>query len=159
VVFTDLVDSTKMQIGMGDEAWRRLIDRHDEICTHNVARYRGRLVKFTGDGMLATCNASTNAVACALTTADSLSGLGFSCRCGIHTGDIELRGDDVSGLGANVVARMMYRAEGGQVLTSDLTRQLMFGASHRFDALGEYPLKGVPDIRGSFRPSLLEPPC
>ncbi|HSF96731.1 MAG TPA: adenylate/guanylate cyclase domain-containing protein [Thermohalobaculum sp.] len=144
VLFTDLADSTARQAQLGDAAWRRLMNRHDDICSRQVARHGGRLIKFTGDGMLATFNAPTAAVSCALAARDALSALDLPCRSGVHTGEIELRGEDVSGLGVVIAARIMAEAGAGEVLASDLTRQLMLGAPFLFAGRGEHALKGVP---------------
>lgn len=145
VLMTDLVGSTALQARLGDDAWRDLMNRHDRICERQVTRHGGQLVKFTGDGMLAFFDAPTSAVACATQIRDTLTGIDLETRAGAHTGEIELRGDDVSGISVVVAARIMDKAAGGQVLTSDLTRQLMLGAPYDFADTGEHDLKGVPD--------------
>lgn len=146
ILFTDIAASTAHQSRVGDAEWRRLMNRHDDICARQVKRHGGRLVKFTGDGMLATFSAPTAAIACATILRDSLAALDLASRAGVHTGEIELRGEDVSGLGVVVAARIMDQADGGQMLASDLTRQLMLGAPFRFEDRGERELKGVPGL-------------
>jgi class 3 adenylate cyclase len=118
--------------------------RHDEICATETARHDGRLIKFTGDGMLATFASPTGAMSCAGELKSALSELDLDVRCGAHTGEIELRKDDISGLGVVAAARITDRAESGQVLASDLTRQLMLGAPFTFQDCGEHQLKGLP---------------
>ncbi len=145
VLFSDLVDSTSVQARIGDDAWRGLMNRHDDICKTQIDRHKGKLVKFTGDGVLATFDAPTNALACAGSVREALAAIDLEARFGAHTGEIEIRGDDISGLGVVVAARVMGQAAGGQVLVSDLTRQLMLGAPFRFADRGEQALKGVPE--------------
>ena len=145
VLFVDLVESTRQQAQMGDQVWSRLMNQHDKMAERQVDRFRGKLVKFTGDGLLATFDAPSNAVSCAQALAGALSGLGLSCRCGIHTGEIEYRGDDVSGLGVVLAARIMDCADAGQIYVSELTRQLMLGSGLEFTSRGNFRLKGVPE--------------
>lgn len=145
VLFSDLVGSTSEQARLGDEAWRVLMDRHDEICAAQVARHGGKLVKFTGDGFLATFNSPTSALECAGALLEALSGLGLKVRFGAHTGEIETRGEDISGLGVVVASRIMDQANKGQILASDLVRQLMLGSFCRFEDRGFQELKGFPD--------------
>ncbi|MFK7755101.1 MAG: HEAT repeat domain-containing protein [Sedimentitalea sp.] len=144
VLFSDLVDSTVFQARIGDTAWRELMNQHDDICKEQVANRGGTLVKFTGDGILATFSAPTDAMECAQALRALLASLDLEVRFGMHTGEIERRGEDVSGLGVVIAARIMDLAEGGQVLTSDLTRQLMLGSVYDFEDRGIHVLKGVP---------------
>lgn len=144
VLFSDIVGSTSVQARIGDEAWRDLMDRHDDICNAQIARHTGQLVKFTGDGVLATFASPTGALECANAMRAALSSLKLEARFGTHTGEIEKRGDDISGLGVVIAARIMDHADGEQVLASDLTRQLTLGAPFRFQDCGERELKGVP---------------
>lgn len=145
VLFSDLVDSTSSQVKIGDEAWRVLMNSHDDICGAQISQHGGSLVKFTGDGVLATFNSPTNALACAIALQDALSLVELDARFGAHTGEIEIRGEDISGLGVVIAARIMDHAVGGQVLASNLTRQLMLGSHFSFNDCGEYELKGVPE--------------
>ena len=145
VLFSDLVGSTSEQARRGDEAWRGLMNCHDEICAAQVARHGGKLIKFTGDGFLATFNSPTSALDCAGDLIEALSALGLKVRFGAHTGEIEIRGEDISGLGVVVASRIMDQANEGQILASDLVRQLMLGSIRRFEDRGFQELKGVPD--------------
>jgi class 3 adenylate cyclase len=145
VLFSDLVESTSQQARIGDDRWRDLMNRHDDICATQISRHGGHLVKFTGDGVLATFSSPTSALACAGSVQQALSAIDLNARFGAHTGEIEIRGDDISGLGVVVAARVMGQAQNGQVLASDLTRQLMLGAPFQFKDCGEHELKGVPN--------------
>ena len=144
VLFSDPVGSTAHLARVGDTAWRALIGRHDGLCADLVAGHGGRLVKFTGVGVTATFDAPTIALACADALRAALSRLDLTARFGVHTGEIELRGGDIGGLGVVVAARIMDRAEGGQILAWDLTRQLMLGAPCHCKLTGTHALKGVP---------------
>ncbi|MES0826555.1 adenylate/guanylate cyclase domain-containing protein [Ruegeria sp. SCP11] len=144
VLFSDLVASTSQQARIGDESWRDLMNRHDDICANQISRHGGHLVKFTGDGVLATFSSPTSALACAGSLREALSAIDLNARFGAHTGEIEIRGEDISGLGVVIAARVMGQAQEGQVLASDLTRQLMLGAPFEFQDQGEHELKGVP---------------
>lgn len=151
ILFSDLVSSTVVQARIGDRAWSELMDRHDEVCRREVKRCGGQLVKFTGDGFLATFLAPTNAVASAQSIRDALTALGLQARFGVHTGEIERRDGDISGLGVVIAARIMERATSGQLLASDLTRQLMLGSPYGFEEFDECDLKGVPGRWRLFR--------
>lgn len=144
ILFTDLVGSTEKQAALGDAAFRALLDRHDALSGQEILRHGGRRVAGTGDGLLATFAAPTDAIACAFAIRARLAAHNLSVRAGVHTGEIELRDDDISGLNVNVAARIADAAGPDEILASDLTRQLMLGAAVRFDARGETELKGVP---------------
>ncbi len=145
VMFTDIVESTRSASQQGDAAWRQLLDRHDDIMQREVARFRGTLVKHTGDGVLARFDGPARAVSCGLTTAQAVKTLGIDIRTGVHTGEIELRGDDVGGIAVHVGARVMALADGGEVLVTRTVRDLTAGSGLTFDERGEYELKGVPE--------------
>jgi class 3 adenylate cyclase len=144
VLFTDIVASTEHQAGVGPREWSRLTDRHDAMVRASLARHRGREVKTTGDGFLATFEATGRALRCA---ADILAGakdIGLDLRAGVHTGEIEVRGDDIAGLAVTVAKRICDLARPGQVLASETVRINLVGAGFRFDEQGEHVLKGVP---------------
>lgn len=145
VLFTDIVGSTARAAVLGDRSWRQLLDRHDATIEQTVLRYRGRLVKFTGDGILATFDGPGRALGCALTAMDVLAGEGIEIRSGVHTGEIELRGDDIGGMAVHIASRIAARADAGQVLVSSTVRDLVVGSDFVFDDLGPVSLKGVPD--------------
>ena len=145
VLFTDIVGSTTRAAAMGDAAWHRLLQRHDELMSRHVARFRGRVVKSTGDGVLATFDGPARAVSCAVTVGERLRSLGLETRAGLHTGEVELGGDDIRGLAVHIAARIEQLAEPGEVLVSSTVRDLVAGSGLAFEARGEHRLKGVPD--------------
>ncbi len=145
VLFTDVVDSTKHAAALGDRAWRALLDRHDEIVRHQLSRFRGREVKNLGDGFLATFDGPARAVRCATMIADSIRPLGITVRGGLHSGEIELKGDDIGGIAVNVAARVTAMAGPNETLVSSTVRDLVAGSGLRFDDRGLHDLKGLPD--------------
>jgi class 3 adenylate cyclase len=145
VLFTDIVDSTRTASRLGDREWRRLLDRHDAETRRCVDRYAGRMVKHTGDGMLATFDGPARGVQCARQLGDALTPLGIPIRAGLHTGEVELRGDDVGGIAVHIGARVAALAGTGEVLVSRTVRDLVVGSELRFEDRGTYELKGVPD--------------
>jgi class 3 adenylate cyclase len=154
ILFTDLVGSTESQARLGDESYRELMNRHDDLTQRQVQRHKGHFIQATGDGLKATFDAPSNAIACAAAIRDSLSSLDLQVRAGVHTGEIEQRGDDITGISVNIAARIADRADSGEILTSDLTRQLMIGANVNFESRGEHELKGVPGKWPVFAASL-----
>jgi class 3 adenylate cyclase len=144
VLFTDIVGSTEAAVALGDDAWRRTLDRHDELVERYLERYRGRRVKFTGDGVLALFDGPARAVRCAEALVDAVGALGLEIRAGVHTGEAELRRDDVGGLAVHVAARVMAVARPGEVLVTRTVTDLVAGSGIAFDSRGAQPLKGVP---------------
>ena len=145
VLFTDIVDSTTSAAALGDAAWRRLLDRHDKISERAVADCGGRLVKGTGDGVLATFDAPARGLQCADTLRSALSDAGLAIRAGVHTGEVELRGDDVSGIGVHIAARVAALAGSGELLVTRTVKDLVVGSDYGFASRGLHRLKGVPD--------------
>jgi class 3 adenylate cyclase len=143
VLFTDFVNSTPTAAGAGDRAWAGLLDRHDAAARRIVAGARGELVKFTGDGLLATFDGPGRAVGCARELVASAAGLGIEMRAGLHAGEIERRGSDVGGIAVNIAARVCGASAGGQVLVSSTVKDLVIGSDLRFESRGEHALKGV----------------
>ena len=144
VLFTDIVGSTEQQVRLGDKAYRDLMNRHDELSKRQIENCNGRFVHGTGDGLLATFAAPTDAITCAIAIRDAVTNINLAVRAGVHTGEIELRGNDISGISVNIASRIADQAGDGEILTSDLTRQLMIGSSAIFDNRGDFELKGVP---------------
>jgi class 3 adenylate cyclase len=144
VLFTDIVASTETAAALGDDAWRRTLDRHDEIVRRYVERYHGREIKSTGDGFLAAFDGPARAVRCAQAIADAVTALGLEIRAGAHTGEVEVRGDDIGGLAVHIAARVAAVAEPGEVLTSRTVRDLVAGSGIAFTNRGVTELKGVP---------------
>jgi class 3 adenylate cyclase len=145
VLFTDIVDSTKRASDLGDAAWRELLDRHDATVRRQLDRYRGTEVKTVGDGFLATFDGPARAIQCALAVRENLQPLGLDVRAGIHTGEIERRGDDVGGIAVHIGARVAALAGAGEVLASSTVKDLVVGSGIPFENRGSHALKGVPD--------------
>jgi class 3 adenylate cyclase/pimeloyl-ACP methyl ester carboxylesterase len=144
VLFTDIVGSTEHAARLGDRRWRDLLSTHDALVRAEVLRFRGRLVKSTGDGVLATLDGPGRAIRCACAIRDSVRSLGVDMRAGLHTGEIELVGDDVAGMAVHIGARVSAHAGAGEVLVSSTVKDLVAGSGIDFDDRGEHELKGVP---------------
>jgi len=144
-MFTDIVDSTATAARIGDSAWHRLLDSHDRIADECVQRYRGRVVKSTGDGILATFDGPARAVFAAREIAERVDPLGLKIRAGAHTGEIELGDRDVAGIAVHVAARVAAMAGTSEVWVSSTVKDLVAGPGLTFDDAGEHELKGVPD--------------
>lgn len=144
VLFTDIVNSTRQAAQLGDKGWRTLLDQHDALSVRQVTRYGGRIVKTTGDGILATFDGPARSVRCAQAISEGARGLGIEVRAGVHTGEVELRGDDVSGLGVNIASRIEALAGPGEVLVSRTVTDLVTGSGLEFSDRGSHDLKGVP---------------
>jgi class 3 adenylate cyclase len=143
VLFTDIVGSTERAAELGDRGWRDLLDTHDELAGRLVERWGGRLVKTTGDGILATFDGPGRAIGCAGTLRDELRGIGTQIRAGLHTGEVELRGDDVGGIAVNIAARIMATAGAGEIVVSRTVRDLVAGSDITLQDRGSQRLKGV----------------
>jgi class 3 adenylate cyclase len=144
VLFTDLVGSTEAVAELGDKRWRQVLERHGEIVTKELGRHRGRLVKTTGDGVLATFDGPARAVRCACAIRDAVRALGIETRAGLHTGEIEVLGEDVGGIAVHIGQRVSTLATAGEVLVSSTVVDLVAGSGLKFEDRGEYTLKGVP---------------
>jgi class 3 adenylate cyclase len=148
VLFTDIVDSTRRATELGDQRWRELLERHDEITRAEIARFQGRVIKHTGDGFLATFDGPTRALRCATTLAERMPELGIDVRSGLHTGECEPRGDDIGGIAVHIGARIAALANAGEVLVSSTVKDLVNGSGIAFQDRGTHVLKG---IRGECR--------
>jgi class 3 adenylate cyclase len=144
VLFTDIVDSTGRAAALGDKEWRRLLDRHDRGAQSEVERFRGRLVKTMGDGILATFDAPTRALRCAFGLTHMARDLGVDIRAAIHTGEIEVLEDDVGGIGVHIAARALAQAADREVVVTRTVRDLATGTDLAFGSLGSVSLRGVP---------------
>jgi class 3 adenylate cyclase len=144
VAFTDIVDSTKRAAQLGDKQWRQLLEAHDSLAASEVESVGGRLVKFTGDGLMATFDGPARAVQCIRTLSERLGEFGLPIRAGVHTGEVEVIGDDIGGIAVHIAARISARAAAGEILTSSTVRDLVAGSGLEFDDRGEHELKGVP---------------
>jgi len=145
VAFTDLVDSTRRATELGDRRWRQLLGEHQDLVREHLERFGGREVKTTGDGFLTTFDGPTRAAEFARRVAVDTPALGIAVRAGLHTGEVELIGDDIGGIGVHVAARICDLADAGEVLTSSTVRDLAAGSGVVFEPIGSRRLKGIPD--------------
>ena len=145
VLFTDIVGSTDRACELGDQRWRDVLDQHNVLVRALLARYRGREVKTTGDGFLATFDGPARAVRCAQSICQAVRPLGLEVRAGCHTGEIETIGDDVGGVAVHVGARVGALAGPSEVLVSSTVKDLVAGSGLVFADRGEHALKGLPD--------------
>ena len=150
VLFSDIVDSTRLATELGDVRWRSLLDQHDRSADQAVERFRGRTVKSTGDGILAVFDGPGRAIGCAVDLRRACRDLGLDVRVGLHAGEIELRGGDVSGIAVHLAARVEAFAIPGEILASRTVVDLVAGSGIEFDERGEHELKGVPGRWGLF---------
>jgi class 3 adenylate cyclase len=144
VLFTDIVDSTRRAAEMGDRDWHALLDAHDAVVRSQLARFRGREVNTSGDGFLAMFDGPQRAIRCAMAIRDAVQALGIEVRAGLHTGECEVRGDDIGGIGVHIGARVSALAGPNDVLVSSTLRDLVIGSGLEFEERGSYELKGVP---------------
>jgi class 3 adenylate cyclase len=144
VLFTDIVDSTRRAAEMGDRDWHALLDAHDAIVRSQLARFRGREVNTSGDGFLAMFDGPQRAIRCAMAIRDAVQALGIEVRAGLHTGECELRGDDIGGIAVHIGARVSALAGPNDVLVSSTLRDLVIGSGLEFEDRGAHELKGVP---------------
>jgi len=144
VLFTDIVDSTKRAAEMGDRRWRDLLDSHNALMHKEVTRFRGRAIKSTGDGLLATFDGPARAIHCAFAISTEVRRLGVEIRAGLHTGEIELIGDDVGGIAVHIAARVLAKADANEVWASRTVKDLVVGSGFQFSERGIYNLKGIP---------------
>jgi len=147
-LFTDIVGSTEYQARVGPRRWSRLTDQHDAMVRSALTRHQGHEIKTTGDGFLATFDATGRTLRCAAEILTAAEDIGLELRAGVHTGEIEIRGDDIAGLAVSIARRICDLAEPGEVLVSDAVRSHMVGSGTDFQDRGEHELKGVP---GSWR--------
>jgi pimeloyl-ACP methyl ester carboxylesterase len=145
VLFTDIVGSTQIAAAMGDAAWRDLLDRHNAVVQSQVEAFRGRVVATQGDGVLATFDGPGRAITAARSIHDALIPLGLEVRSGLHTGEIEIVGDDVAGIAVHIGARVSALAMSGEVLVSRTVKDLVVGSQVAFEDRGVHTLKGIPD--------------
>ena len=145
VLFTDIVGSTERAAALGDQAWTTALAAHNRVVERHVASSRGAVVKFTGDGALATFDGPARAINCACAIRDAVQDLGLTIRVGLHTGEVEMSGGDVHGIAVHIAARIMALAGSGEVLVSGVIPPLVLGSRIAFEDRGSHELKGVPD--------------
>ncbi len=145
VLFTDIVGSTERAVAEGDHHWHTLLDAHDRAVRTELDRFRGREIKTTGDGFLACFDGPARAVRCAGSITRAVKALGIDVRSGLHTGECEVRGDDLAGLAVHIASRVGSLAEPEEVLVSSTVKDLVAGSGISFRERGLHELKGVPD--------------
>jgi len=144
VLLTDICDSTRHAAEIGDRHWRDLLERHNAVAKGAIARLRGRTIKSTGDGVLATFDGPARAIRCAFAIRDEVGRLGLAVRAGLHTGEIELIGDDIGGIAVHAAARVAAQAGVNEVWTSRTVKDLVAGSGLEFTERGDFALKGIP---------------
>jgi class 3 adenylate cyclase/pimeloyl-ACP methyl ester carboxylesterase len=144
VLFSDIVASTERAASLGDRSWRLLLDAHDRAVREQLRRFRGREVKTTGDGFLASFDGPARSIRCAEAIVDATKALGVDVRVGLHTGECDVRGDDLGGLAVHIAARVGAMATSGEILVSSTVKDLVAGSGIEFGDRGEHELKGVP---------------
>jgi class 3 adenylate cyclase len=146
MLFTDIVGSTERAAALGDRAWRSLLDAHDRVVRDQLRRFRGAEVKTTGDGFLASFDGPARAIQCALSIVDAVRALGLDLYVGVHTGECDKRGGDLSGLAVHIAARVASLAGPGEVLVSSTVKDLVVGSRIEFVDRGDHRLKGAPGV-------------
>ena len=144
VLLSDICDSTVVAAELGDRAWRDLLSAHNDAAGRTVSTFAGRLIKSTGDGILATFDGPARAIRAGTQLAEQARGQGLELRVGVHTGEVELIGDDVGGMAVHIAARVMAQAAPGEVLVSSTVHDLVVGSRLRFEDRGTHELRGVP---------------
>jgi class 3 adenylate cyclase len=144
VLFTDIVDSTRRAAEIGDRDWHALLDAHDAVVRAQLSRFRGREVNTSGDGFLAMFDGPQRAIRCAMSIRDAVQSLGIEVRAGLHTGECEIRSDDIGGIAVHIGARVSALAGPNEVLVSSTLRDLVIGSGLEFEDRGAHELKGVP---------------
>jgi class 3 adenylate cyclase len=144
VLFTDIVGSTEWAARLGDRAWKEIVDQHHGLVRQELDRFRGREVDTAGDGFLATFDGPARAIRCACSIRDGVRRLGIEIRAGLHTGEIEVAGEEIMGIAVHIGARVAAAAQPGEVLVSGTVKDLVAGSGIRFADRGAHVLKGVP---------------
>jgi class 3 adenylate cyclase len=144
VVFTDIVGSTTMAASLGDKRWRALLDAHDRTVREQLRRFRGREINTTGDGFLASFDGPARAIRCAQAITQATATHGIELRVGLHTGECEVRGNDLGGLAVHIAARVGALAGRGEIVVSGTVKDLVVGSGIEFSERGEHELRGVP---------------
>ena len=144
VLFTDIVESSKRAAELGDRGWRDLLERHHSLVRGELNRFRGKEVDTAGDGFFATFDGPARGIRCACSIRDAVPSLDLAVRAGLHTGECEVMEDKVSGIAVHIGARVMEKAEPGEVFVSSTVKDLVAGSGLRFNDRGKHELKGIP---------------
>jgi class 3 adenylate cyclase len=147
LLFTDLVDSTRTALRLGRVAWGQLLTTHEQQARDIVARFRGRIVKTTGDGILASFDGAARAVRCAIALRDAAVRMGLEMRTALHTAEVDVVGDDIRGVAIHEASRILALAGAGDVLVSSTTASLIADAGVALEDLGEHELRGIEKTR------------
>ena len=153
VLFTDIVDSTKLAAELGDRGWRNLLERHHGLVRGELNRFRGKEVDTAGDGFFATFDGPARGIRCACSIRNAVPSLDIKIRAGLHTGECEVMEDKVSGIAVHIGARVMEKADPGEVFVSSTVKDLVAGSGLHFNDCGKHDLKGIP---GEWRIFLVE---
>lgn len=151
IVMTDIVDSTRQASELGAARWRDLVAEHNSTASSTIETHHGRLVKTTGDGVLARFDGAERAVRGAIGLRAASAALGLAIRCGIHTGEVEVSADDLRGLAVHTAARVMAVAGPGEILVSATVLDLLDGSGFAFEDAGRHELKGLHGPRQLYR--------
>ena len=144
VLFVDIADSTRALSTLGDSAWKARLADYYRIVRSEIARYRGRETNTAGDGIMARFDGPGRAIRCALAVATAVRPHGLEVRAGLHTGEVELMGDNIGGIAVHLASRVQAEAAAGEVMVSSTTRDLVAGSGITFESRGVRQLKGVP---------------
>ena len=145
ILFTDIVESTQLAHHIGDREWKALLEKHNNLCDQKVQQFRGRLIKTTGDGVHATFDRPGQGIACAKEIIHGARAIGLRIRAGLHTGECEIRGDEIDGIAVHLAARVVALASPEQVLVTRTVRDLVSGSGIKFQDCGTHELKGFPE--------------
>ena len=143
ILFTDIENSTLKMTDMGDEKWSEKLDKHDKIMEDAVKNYSGRIVKNTGDGILAVFDGPVRSIECAKVSIENMKNIGLDIRCSLHVGEIVWRNEDITGIAVNIASRILDQCESGNVVISKNLRDLLGRSEFAIEELGDYSLKGV----------------
>ena len=151
ILITDIVDSTRIARELGPARWRDVLGDHNRRAVEVIERHGGRLVKTTGDGVLAAFDGAERAIRAAAGVRDSMSALALVIRAGVHSGEVETTTDDIRGLAVHTAARVMSVAGAGEILVSATVRDLVDGTDLAFEDAGSHELKGLHGPRQLYR--------
>src|SRR5262249_45427154 len=143
VLFVDVANSTEALSALGDRAWKVKLEDYYRIVRNELASYRGRESNTAGDGFMASFDGPSRAIRCALSIASAVKPLGLAVRAGLHTGEVQLMGDNIGGIAVHIAARINAEAAAGEVVVSSTTKDLVTGSEITFEPRGNRPLKGV----------------
>ncbi|GAC1373778.1 MAG: adenylate/guanylate cyclase domain-containing protein [Acidimicrobiales bacterium] len=145
VLFTDIVASTERAASLGDQRWRVVLDAHDRVVRDQLRRFKGREINTTGDGFVVSFEGPARAIRCARAITEATRALGLGLRLGIHTGECEVRGEDLSGVAVHIASRVAALAQSGEILVTGTVKDLVTGSGIQFGDRGLHVLKGVPE--------------